>query len=141
MTKLNDLVELLRNLMLSTVHNDVQVSKDMLCDIQSCLQNAKSTINFLELESQLQRDELQKKTCDSELVFVQNNNLFEPDHQSKNDQRNEVLSSENLDAVRSVDVKPVIRPWEEMTHNKHRIGLGYNNDIFFHIPDFAKLDT
>lgn len=80
MAKLNDLVQLLSNLMLSTVHNDVQVNKDMLCDIESCLQNAKSTIEFLELESQLQRHELQKKACDSELVFVQNNNLFEFDH-------------------------------------------------------------
>ena len=49
-----------------------------------------------------------------------------------------MLSGENLDAVRSVDVKLVIRPWEEMTHNKHRTGLGYNNDVSFHIPDFVK---
>ena len=112
MAKLNDLVQLLSNLMLSIVHNDVQVSKDMLSYIHSCLQNAKRKIEFLELESQLQRDELQKKTCDSEVVFVQNNNLFEPDHRSKNDQRNEVIFGENLDIVRSSDVKPIIRLWE-----------------------------
>ena len=71
-------------------------------------------------------------------MFVKKNNLFEPDHESKNDQRNEVLSGENLDTVRSAFVKTVIRPWEEMTHNKHRTSLGDNNDVSIHIPDFAK---
>ena len=70
MAILNDLVQLLRNLMLSNFHNDVQVNKVMLSEIQSCLKNAKNKIEFLELESHLQQDKLQKKNCDSELVFV-----------------------------------------------------------------------
>ena len=49
-----------------------------------------------------------------------------------------MILGENLEEVRSADVKHVIRPWEEMTHNKHRTGLGYNSDVSFHIPEFAK---
>lgn len=34
--------------------------------------------------------------------------------------------------------KPIIRPWEQLVHNKHRTGLGYDKDLSFHIPDYAK---
>ena len=34
--------------------------------------------------------------------------------------------------------KPIIKPWEELVHNKHRIGLGYEKDVSFHIPDYLK---
>ena len=35
--------------------------------------------------------------------------------------------------------KPIIRPWAELVHNKHRTGLGYDKDVSFHIPDYTKL--
>lgn len=41
-----------------------------------------------------------------------------------------------------VDVKPIIIPWEEITHNTNRIGLGYTKDILdvsFNILVFSKL--
>jgi len=34
--------------------------------------------------------------------------------------------------------KPIIRPWEQLVHNKHRTGLGYDKDLSFHIPDYSK---
>ena len=34
--------------------------------------------------------------------------------------------------------KPIIKPWEELVHNKHKIGLGYEKDLSFHIPDYSK---
>ena len=87
MTRASDWLELLSSLMSSTVHSSVQISKDMLFDIKTCLRNAQEKIKFLQLESQFQQDELhelQKKNF--EPVFVQNNILFVPDHQPKNDE-------------------------------------------------------
>lgn len=34
--------------------------------------------------------------------------------------------------------KPIIRPWEELVNNKHKIGLGYSKDVSFHIPNNSK---
>jgi len=34
--------------------------------------------------------------------------------------------------------KPIIRPWEELVHNKHKIGLEYERKVSFHIPDYSK---
>ncbi len=58
----------------------------------------------------------------------------------------QTISRENLDAFASPDEKIVIckffiRPWEEITHNKHIIGFGYNKhirDVSFHLLDFPK---
>jgi len=35
--------------------------------------------------------------------------------------------------------KSIIRPWEELVHNNHRTGLGYDKDVSFHILDYSKL--
>lgn len=102
MVKLDDLLQLLNNLMSSTIHNSVQVSKDTFSNIQSCLQYAEEKIEYLELEYQFQRDEIQQKRCDSELVFVQNF-LFDLDsHQkSKFNHICKDISGENLAATES----------------------------------------
>ena len=34
--------------------------------------------------------------------------------------------------------KPIIRPWEQLVHNKHKTGLGYDKYLSFHIPDYSK---
>jgi len=87
---------------------------------------------------------LQKKNY--EPVLVQNNILFEPDHQSESDHSNAVVSKENLNETESSYEKPYIpktfrRPWEEIGHNKQKNSLGYKEDILdvsFHIPYFSK---
>ena len=54
MAKINEALELLNNLIHSNVHDMVKMSKNSLCNIQSCLQDAQDKIEFLQLESQLQ---------------------------------------------------------------------------------------
>jgi len=33
---------------------------------------------------------------------------------------------------------PIIKPWEQLVHNKHKIGIGYDKDMSFHIPYYSK---
>ena len=72
MAKINDALELLHNLIHSTVHDMVKMRKNALFNIQTCLQDAQDKIEFLQLESQLQQDELQQKSHYSEPVSIQN---------------------------------------------------------------------
>jgi len=51
MAKIDDALELLNNLIHSTVHDMVKISKNGLSNIQTCLQNAQDKIKFLQLES------------------------------------------------------------------------------------------
>ena len=53
------LSQIINNLILSSVGNMVNISKTTLADIQVHLQHAHEMIKFIQLESQLQRDELQ----------------------------------------------------------------------------------
>ena len=59
MARFDDVLELLNTLIHSTIGGKVNVSKDTLCDIQTCLHDAQEKIDFLQLESQFQQDELQ----------------------------------------------------------------------------------
>ena len=120
------------------------MSKNSLCNIQNCLRDAQEKIKFLQLESQLQRDELQQKSHHSEPVSVQK--IEKDSHQQ---QVSKVpVDSHSVPCTRAdfhADAaahpalpKPIIRPWEELVHNKHRTGLGYDKDVSFHIPDYTK---
>jgi len=40
--------------------------------------------------------------------------------------------------IQSALLKLIIRPWEQLAHNKHKTDLGYENDVSFHIPDYSK---
>jgi len=71
MVPIDEILELLDNLILSTIDNTVKISKDFLTDIHSCLQDVHEKIDFLQLESQFQQEEL-KQRSHSEPVFVQN---------------------------------------------------------------------
>lgn len=53
---------ILNNLILSIAEDMVQIKKSTLIDIQVHLQHVHDMIEFLQLESQLQRDELQYKS-------------------------------------------------------------------------------
>ena len=144
MAKINEALELLNNLIHSNVDDMIKMSKDALCNIQSCLQDAHEKIEFLQLESQLQQDELQQKSHHSEPVSVQN--IEKDSHQQ---QVNQVaIDSHSVPYTRAdlhadatsqlALLKPIIRPWEELVHKKHRTGLGYDKDVSFHIPDYTK---
>jgi len=55
----------------------VKINKASLVDIKFCLQYAQENIEFLQLESQLQRDDLQQCSHHLQLVFGLNNPMFE----------------------------------------------------------------
>ena len=58
MARITEILEFLKTLILSSNHDTLKVNKFSLTDIQVCLQNAQEKINFLQLESQLQQEEL-----------------------------------------------------------------------------------
>ena len=70
MDRMDDVLELLNTLIHSSIDGMVKVSKDSLSNIQTCLQNAREKIDFLQLESQLQQEELQQWSHLSEPVSV-----------------------------------------------------------------------
>ena len=127
-----------------TTHDTLKVSKVSLTDIQVCLQYAQEKIDFLQLESQLQKEELHQNRHHSEPVFVQN--IETTTHQKQ--VNNVTVDSDlvpNKAAIVHADAKnqfalpkPIIRPWEQLFHNNHRTGLGYDKDLSFHIPNYAK---
>ena len=134
MAKINEALELLNNLIHSNVHDMVKMSKNALCNIQSCLQDAQEQIEFLQLESQFQQEELQQRSHHSEPVTAQK--IVKDSYQKKEDK---FLVDVHADvAAQPALLKPIIRPWEELVHNKHRTGLGYDKDVSFHIPDYTK---
>ena len=70
MAKFYEVLELLETLIQSNVDDKVKISKDSLFDIQKCIQNAQEKIEFLQLETKLQQEELQQWSRHSEPVSV-----------------------------------------------------------------------
>ena len=134
----------MHNIIHSTVHDMVKMSKNALFNIQTCLQDAQDKIEFLQLESQLQQDEFQQKSHHSEPVYVQK--IEKDSHQKKEDKvadDSHSVSCTRADVHADTEVqptllKPIIRPWEELVHNKDRTSLGYDKELFFHIMDYSK---
>ena len=54
MARINEVLEFLKTLILSTNHDTLKFSKASLTNIQVCVQNAQENIDFLQLQSQLQ---------------------------------------------------------------------------------------
>ena len=111
MAKINDALELLHNLIHSSVHDMVKMSKNTLFNIQTCLQDAQDKIEFLQLESQLQQ-----KSHHSEPVSVQK--IERDSHQQQEykvvvDSHSVPCTREDLHAyaaIQSALPKPIIRP-------------------------------
>ena len=84
----------------------------------------------MQLESQLQQDELQQKSHHSEPVSIQK--IEKDSHQKKEDKV--AVDPHSVPCTRAdfhveakiqpTLLKPIIRPWEELVHNKHITGLG-----------------
>ena len=72
MAKINEALVLLNDLIHSNFHDMIKMSEDALCNIHICLQDAQEKIEFLQLESQLQQDELQQKSHHSKPISIQN---------------------------------------------------------------------
>jgi len=95
--------------MLSSIDDMLHINKTTLANIQVHLQHAHETIEFLQLESQLQRIEVQEKRVASKSF------LDIADH-----------STSFIQPASSVEVvpvqiysKPSIKPWEEIQSNKN----------------------
>ena len=73
MVQINDLVELLNTLLLSSNDYIVIIDKTTLIDILTCLWDSWDTIEFLYLESQIQHDEIQQNNQHSKPILVKNN--------------------------------------------------------------------
>ena len=139
MAKINEALVFLNNLIHSNVDDMIKMSKDALCNIQSCLLDAHEKIEFLQLETQLQQDELHQKSHHFEPVSFQK--IEKDSHQQQVskfavDSHSAYVHADA--AVQPALLKPIIRPWEELVHNKHRTGLGYDKDVSFHILDYTK---
>ena len=120
------------------------IDKAIVANIQICLKNVQENIEFLQLETKLQQEELQQWSHHSEPVSVQNNEA-DSHKQQVNIVQVHSDSVPNKATVVYADAeiqyalpKPIIRPWEQLVHNKHITGLGYDKDLSFHIPDYAK---
>ena len=114
---------------MSTTESTINISKETLFDIQTCLQHTQEKIDFLQIESQLQQDELQQyKHHDTNQQKINNVDLVP----------NEATVVHADAEIQPALPKSVIRPWEEHVHNKHITGLGYGNDVSFNILDQSK---
>ena len=109
----------------------VYIIKTTLADIQLHLQHAHARIEFLQLESQLQRNELQEKR-------VASKSLTNPETADHSTSFIQPTSSVEVVPIQ-LSSKPIIKPWEEIQSNRNRRGLGYvkDNDNL-HIPDYSK---
>jgi len=58
MARISEVLEFMKTLIQSTVDDTLQISIGSLSEIHTCLQNAQEKIDFLQLESQLQQEEL-----------------------------------------------------------------------------------
>ena len=103
------LSQILHNLMLSSADDMVQIKKNTLADIQVHIQHAHEMTEFLQLESQLQRIELQEKHVASKSLTnldttVHLNSFIQP--------------ASSVEVVpMQLSSKPIIKPWEEIQSN------------------------
>jgi len=121
------LLNILHSLIISSDEDMVHISKDTLADLSRHLQQTHETIEFLQLESQLQRIELQEKRDTFKFLNHPDNKSF-------------IQPTSSVAAVPDpISSKPIIRPWEDIQNNKNRRDLGYvKDDTNLHIPDYFK---
>lgn len=103
----------------------VPSAKETLVDLSRHLRQTHETIEFLQLESQLQLNELQEKSDTFKSFNHPDDKSFIP-----------TASSVEIVPVQ-ISSKPIIKPWEEIKNNKNRQGLGYViDDTNLHVPDY-----
>jgi hypothetical protein len=171
MERSHELLEFLDTLINTTEYNTVILNKTNLQLVLTCFQVTQAKVILLQEQSQLLNDELinlknQQPMKFSELVFVQNNPLYNDDDDNDvkeqiNKPTSEVNSNEDElqeeDAKAQSDTtsisesrcearhqiqrdlsKRIIRPWEELHFNRNQHGLVYENQNSFHIPNYSK---
>ena len=107
------LSQILNNFILSLAGDMVIINKTNLVDIQVHLQHAHEMIEFLQLESQIQRTELLEKSDASK--SLNNTNTFD-------DSKSLIQPTSSVEVVPDLvqlSLKPIIKPWEELKINKN----------------------
>ena len=100
MAKHIQLLQVIHDLILSSAEDMVQISKETLVDISRHLQQTNEMIEFLQLESQLQRNELQEKSDASESL----------NHTDKYD-KPIIQTTSSVEVVQvQLSSKPIIKP-------------------------------
>ena len=108
------LSQIINNLMLSSAGDMVHINKTTLADIQVHIQHAHETIEFLQLESELQRNELLEKSDASK--SLNNTNITD-------DSKSLIQPTSSVKVVPDpvqVSSKPIIKPWEEIQSNRNQ---------------------
>ena len=93
----------------------VHINKETLSDLSWHLQQTHETIEFLQLESQLQRDELQQKSASSK--------SFNHTNEEGVDSKSLIQTTSSVEVVHDqiqISSKAIIKPWEEIQNNKNR---------------------
>jgi hypothetical protein len=121
MDLIDELLELLNTLILSTIDNMVTTDKQTLQYILTCLKTSQDKVELLQIQTQLLHDQLQQKNLQhSKLVLFWNNPLFDgddvdSDQQPMSDQLNEPTPTTSANEVVHEQVhlslsKSIIKP-------------------------------
>lgn len=104
------LLQILHHFLLSSAEDMVQISKETLADLSQHLQQKNETIELIQLESQLKRNELQEK-----------GDAFESlNHTAKYDSKSFIQTASSIKVVQvQLSSKPIIKPWEEIQSNRN----------------------
>ena len=143
MAKLERILELLRTLIVSTADNTINISKSTIADIHVYKMH-KNRLSFCSLNLSYRKRSYRSIDIILNLYFVRKILSTETGSHKlpKTNQINEVkvdsMTISRVDFHVNVNVqvpppKPIIKPWEELVHNKHRTGLGYEKDVSFHM--------
>ena len=101
-------LNILHSLIISSDEDMVHISKETVADISRHLRQTHETIEFLQLESQLQRDELPEKS-DASKSFIHTDADKDVDFKSLTQPTSSVKVVPNPIQFFS---KPIIKPWE-----------------------------
>ena len=100
------LLNILHSLIISSDEDMVHISKETLADLSRHLQQTHETIEFLQLESQIQRDKLQQKSASSK-------SLNHTNEDQDVDSKSLIQTTSSVKAVQvKLSFKPIIKPWE-----------------------------
>jgi hypothetical protein len=145
MARVEELLELLNTLILSSVDNKITIDKENLQSVVTYLHVMQTKEGLLQTQTHLLHDALVRQNLRQhfEHVLVQNplfkdeeDDEVDSDQQSTQGPHNEPTpdsSTYQLPLSNRISI-----PWEEIIHNKHRTNIGYEKDVIFHNLDYTK---
>jgi hypothetical protein len=145
MVQVEELLEILNTLILSFVDNTITIDKITLQSIVTCLHVLQAKTSLLQNQNRLLHDALKRQNLQQhfEPILIQSP-LFkneedvedDSDQQPVHEQLSEIVPDSSTNQLPLS--KQIIKHWEEIRQNKHRMGIGYENDVTFHNPYYTK---